>query len=106
MNYWRRRLRQNNNNAKGYCAYKLDTARYARRSEIFGKNLGLLAPLDGTSDEHKVGASMFGNIQYLFEMHIMKRFEDPTLIAILQKMRKLHGAKLTEATELDTTKLE
>ena len=41
-------------------------------------------------------------------MHTMKRFEDPTLIVILQKMRQQHGTKLTEAewqalldTELD-----
>ena len=112
-------------------AYKLDTARYAEPSEIFGKVLffalcgdhlqlppvpkssGLLAPQDGTSDEHKVGASMFHRIHYLFEMHTMKRFEDPTLIAILQKMRRLHGAKLTDPewqalldTNLDTAKLQ
>ena len=112
-------------------AYKLDTARYTEPSEIFGrisffalcgdhlqlppvpKSSGLLAPLDGTSDEHKVGASMFRNLHYLFEMHTMKRFEDPTLIAILQKMRQLHGAKLTDAewqallaTELDTAELD
>jgi hypothetical protein len=112
-------------------AYKLDTARYAEPSEIFGrisffalcgdhlqlppvpKSSGLLAPLDCTSDEHKVGASMFRNLHYLFEMHTMKRFEDPTLIAILQNMRQLHGAKLTDAqwqallaTELDTAELD
>ena len=54
------------------------------------------------------GASMFNNIHYLFEMETMKRFKDPVLIAILQKMRKTGGAKLTEqewqallSTELD-----
>ena len=46
-------------------------------------------------------------------MHTMKRFEDPTLISILQTMRKRQGAKLTNGewqalldTELETTKLE
>ena len=77
------------------------------------KSSGLLAPLDGTSDEHKVGAAMFYRFHYLFEMRTMKRFEDPTLIAILRKMRQQGGAKLSEAewqalvdTELDTEKLE
>ena len=112
-------------------AYKLDIARYAEPSETFGrisffamcgdhlqlppvpKSSGLLASLDGASDEHKVGASMFHNVHYLFEMHTMKRFNDPTLIAILHKMRQLGGAKLSDAewqslldTELDTAKLE
>ena len=112
-------------------AYKLDTARYAEPSEIFGKcsffalcgehlqlppvpkSSGLLAPLDGTSDEHKVGAGMFHHIVYLFEMHTMKRFDDPTLIAILKRMRQPGGAKLSAAewqtlldTEIDTTQLE
>ena len=56
---------------------------------------------------------MFYRFHYLFEMHTMKRFEDPTLIAILRKMRQQGGAKLSEAewqalvdTELDTEKLE
>jgi hypothetical protein len=56
---------------------------------------------------------MFNRVAYLFEMHTMKRFEDPVLIAILQKMRQQHGAKLSEAewqallgTELDAEKIE
>ena len=62
--------------------YKLDTARYAEPSQTFGKisffamcgdhlqlppvpkSSGLLAPLEGTSDEHKVGASMFNRVHY------------------------------------------
>ena len=66
------------------------------------------APLAGTSDEHKVGASMLSSIHYVYEMHTMKRFEDPILVAILQKMRQTGGAKLTDSewqsllsTELD-----
>ena len=83
--------------------YKPDTARYAEPSENFDiilffalcgdhlqlpavpKSSGLLAPPDNTSDEHKVGASMFSRIRYFFEMHIMACFEDSMLIAILQK---------------------
>ena len=95
--------------------YNLDIARYAEPSQIMGKisflsmcgdhlqlppvpkSSGLLAPLDGTSDEHKVGASMFNRVHYLFEMHTMKRFKDPTLIAILKKMRAPGGLKLSES---------
>ena len=111
--------------------YKLDTSRYAQPEELMGrisflllcgdhlqlppvpKSSGLLAPLSGTSDEHKAGASMFNNIHYLFEMETMKRFTDPMLVAILQKMRTLKGAKLTteewqalKNTELDAAQLE
>ena len=56
---------------------------------------------------------MFNDMHYLFEMETMKRFTDPTLIAILQKMRKRGGAKLTDqqwqelfATDLDASQLE
>ena len=53
---------------------------------------------------------MFNNINYLFEMETMKRFTDPTLISILQKMHTTEGAKLTEQewqalTELDVSQL-
>ncbi len=111
--------------------YSLDTARYAQPNEIMGrmsflafcgdhlqlppvpKSSGLLAPLDNTSDEHKAGAQCLKNMHYLFEMETMKRFTDPTLIAILQKMRKRGGAKLTDqqwqalfATEVDASQLD
>ena len=76
------------------------------------KSSGLLAPLDGTSDEHKVGASMFKRLHYLFEMHTMKRFKDPTLISILKKMRTAGGKKLSNVeweallnTEIDVDNL-
>jgi hypothetical protein len=111
--------------------YNLDTARYAEPAQLFGKisffamcgdhlqlppvpkSSGLLAPLEGTSDEHKVGASMLTEIHYVYEMLTMKRFTDPILISILQKMRQTGGAKLTEpewnalmSTEIDTDALE
>ena len=94
--------------------YNLDTARYARPNEIMGKmsflalcgdhlqlppvpkSSGLLAPLEHTSDEHKAGASIFNNLEYLFEMETMKRFQDPVLVAILQKMRQTNGSKLSD----------
>ena len=51
----------------------------------------------------KVGASMFRNLDYLVEMHTMKLFEDPTLIAILQKVRQLHGASSPMGTRCGCT---
>ena len=39
---------------------------------------------------------MFNNMQYLFEMKTMKRFHDPILISILQKMRTINGTKLSD----------
>ena len=56
---------------------------------------------------------MSNRVHYLFEMHTMKRFEDATLIAILQKMRTAGGLKLSQSewqallnTELDVKQLE
>ena len=111
--------------------YNLDIARYAEPSQTMGKisffamcgdhlqlppvpkSSGLLASLENTSDEHKVGASIFNRVHYLFEMHTMKRFEDATLIAILKKMRKPGGVKLLQTewqallnTELNTEQVE
>ena len=112
-------------------AYRLDIARYAQPSEIRGrmsffvmrgdhlqippvpKSSGLLESLEETSDEHKAGASMFNHTHYLFEMHTMKRFQDPVPISILQKMRHAGGKKLLDDewqallnTELDAEQLE
>ena len=56
---------------------------------------------------------MFTRIQYMFEMHTMKRFTDSTLVAILTKMRQPGGVALSqaewkalEATHLDTDRLQ
>ena len=58
----------------------------------------MIAPLEGTSDEHKAGAGIFANFASLLGMHAMKRFEGPTLVAILQKMRgPKDSAKLSDA---------
>jgi hypothetical protein len=83
----------------------LQVSEYAMPSQIFGRislfsacgdhlqfppvpeSSSLIAPLLGTSDEHKVGASMFKNLDYIFEMHTTKRFTDSVLINILAKMR-------------------
>ncbi len=112
--------------------YKLKIAKYAQPCEIFGrisffaacgdhlqlppvpKSTSLIASLEGTGDEHKVGAKMFANFDFLFGMHTMKRFTDPTLVAILQKMcGPKAAAKLSDAewralagTEIDVKRLE
>ena len=56
----------------------------------------MLAPLEGTSDEHKVGAKIFRNVELVFEFQTAMRFTDETLIEILQVMRKPGGKKLTD----------
>ena len=56
----------------------------------------MLASLEGTSDEHKVGASIFRNVEHVFEFHTAMRFNDDTLVEILQAMRKPGGQKLTD----------
>ena len=111
--------------------YRLDPTRYAKANETMGrisflllcgdhlqlppvpKSSGFLAPMENASDEHKAGASMFNNIHYVFEMETMMRFKDHVLVAILQKMRKPGGDKLTEEewkallhTEIDVLQLE
>ena len=78
--------------------YNLDIAHYARPREIYGrisflavggdhvqfppvpKTTSLLAPTEGAIDEQKLGAAMFRNLEYLFEMHTMMRFNDPVLV--------------------------
>ena len=47
----------------------------------------MLAPLEGTSDEHKVGAKIFRNAELLFHFSTAMRFTDETLIEILEVMR-------------------
>ena len=59
------------------------------------KKNSLFAPLEGTSQEHRVGASIFRNAHYVFQLREMMRFKDPTLLRILQTMRTLGGALLT-----------
>ena len=55
----------------------------------------MLAPLEGTSDEHKVGAKIFRNVDLVFQFNTAMRFTDQTLIQILKAMRTPGGKKLT-----------
>ena len=111
--------------------FNLNVAEYAQPRQIYGrmtflaltgdhlqlppvpKSSSMLASLDGTSDEHKAGAAMFSNIEYVYEMETMMRFRDHILISILTKMRKLGGGQLADeewdalrATELDPAEVE
>ena len=57
----------------------------------------MLAPLEGTSDEHKVGAKIFRNAEFVFQFHTAMRFTDETLIQILDAMRTPGGKKLNNS---------
>ena len=59
------------------------------------KKNSLLAPLQSTSQEHRVGASIFRNAQYVFQMRQMMRFKDARLLRILQTMRTVGGQALS-----------
>ena len=47
----------------------------------------MLAPLEGTTNEHKVGAKIFRDADLAFEFQRAMRFTDQTLIDILEAMR-------------------
>ena len=87
-------------------AYYLPTERYGRIPVLTysGDHLqlppvpaksSLLAPLANTSNEHKVGASIFRNAELVFEFKQAMRFNDETQIAILEAMRTPGGRTLT-----------
>ena len=93
--------------------YSLDRNRYSSPQERFGRiafliysqdhlqlppvpaSSSMLASLEGTSDEHKVGANIFRNAELVFEFHTAMRFNDTTLVSILQAMRQPGGKKIT-----------
>ena len=56
----------------------------------------MLAPLDGTSQEHRVGTAIFRQARYVFQLKEMMRFKDPTLVRILHTMRTVGGQALAE----------
>ena len=55
----------------------------------------MLAPLDGTTNEHKVGAKIFRDADLVFEFLKSIRFIDQTLIDILKVMRTPGGKALS-----------
>ena len=56
----------------------------------------MLALLEGTGDEHNVGAKIFSK-EHAVEIFTAMRFNDETLIDIFQTMRRPGGKKLTDA---------
>ena len=60
-------------------------------------NKSLFAPLENTSQEHRVGTSIFQNVKYVFQMQQMMRFKDPVLIRILHAMRIVGGQPLSNS---------
>ena len=57
----------------------------------------MLAPLEGTTDEHKVGAKIFRNAELVFQFSTAMRFTDETLIKTFETMRTAGGRKLSRA---------
>ena len=57
----------------------------------------MLAPLPGTSDEHKTGARIFRDAECVFQFQQAMRFTDDKQIAILESMRVPGGRRLSPA---------
>ena len=57
----------------------------------------LLAPVEGTSDEHKAWVCIFGGFRQVYRLSTAMRFDDEELISILAKMHTPGGARLTNA---------
>ena len=94
-------------------AHGLEVADYAEPSQTFGAmpvviecgdelqlppvpaSSGLFADLSDVSTEHLAGLQIFRQKDYVYRLSTMKRFTDETLIAILTKMRRSGGCKLT-----------
>ena len=68
--------------------------KYIRR-KLGRLELAVLAPLEGTSNEHKVGANIFRNAELVFQFSTAMRFTDETLSQILEAMRTPGGRKLS-----------
>ena len=69
------------------------------------KKTSLLAPLEGSSKEHKAGAAIFANVECVFMLEQMMRFTNPRLRRILDTMRNPKGKLLSKA-ELISKALE
>ena len=56
----------------------------------------LLAPIEGTSHEQKVGVKIFSGFAYVYRLTTAMRFTDDVLVNILRKMRIKGGCVLTQ----------
>ena len=61
------------------------------------KKNSVFAPLEHTSQEHRVGTAMFQNAHYVFHMKHMMRFKVDVLVRILHTMRTVGGKALAES---------
>ena len=95
-------------------AHRLDIAEYAEPATTFGampvvidcgnelqlppvsSTAGLFADLADASTVHRAGVDIFRQKDYVYRLATMTRFTDPTLVAVLTKMRKTGGCKLTK----------
>ena len=85
--------------------YSLDRNKYSDPRERYGRivflrysqdhlqlppvpeSSSMLSPLEGTSDEHKVGAKIFRNVELVFQFSTAMRFTDEILIVILETVK-------------------
>ena len=74
----------------------LDAGDHLQLPPVPKKN-SLFAPLTHTSQEHRVGAAIFRNAHYVFQMKQMMRFKDDVLVRILSTMRTMGGKALAES---------
>jgi hypothetical protein len=74
----------------------LDAGDHLQLPPVPKKN-SLFAPLERTSQEHRVGAGIFRNAHYVFQLQQMMRFKDDVLVRILLTMRTLGGQALAES---------
>ena len=95
--------------------YRLDRSNYSSPKERYGRiailwysqdhlqlppvpeSSSMLAPLEGTSNEHKVGAKIFRNAELVFQFNTAMRFTDEILMQILEAMRTPGGRRLNQA---------
>ncbi|CAK0848951.1 unnamed protein product, partial [Prorocentrum cordatum] len=72
-------------------------AKYGLNKDVYFKpQERMLAPLEGTTNEHKVGANIFRDADLVFELQGATRCTDHALIDILNTMRVPGGRALTE----------
>ena len=79
----------------GRVATMLDAGDHLQLPPVPKKN-SVIARLENTSQEHRVGAAIFRNARYVFQMKKMMRFKDDVLIRILDTMRTIGGKALAE----------
>jgi hypothetical protein len=80
----------------GRAAIVADAGDHLQLPPVPKKN-SLFAPLEHTSQEHRVGTSIFRNAHYVFQLKQMMRFKDDTLLRILHTMRTLGGKALADS---------